>query len=675
MEKINKIILAGLAVLFLFALLLAIVIGGSDYGSFLNKEVQMTKDYMEELKDTDSDDDGLSDFDEIYVHKTNPNDNDTDKDGYVDGSEVENGYDPLMSDLLVIKDPAETEININASEYEIKGSNSFLIEKIELEITNSQSEVKRILLDDFKKGDLNWSYVLRAENDSLTEGKNLIAVLAYQENKITKKEIIINAALPEDEKVITIKVDWEKELIKIETEFEKSDKYNAYDYYLAGKVASSQYEGQNIYLEVEHSMMDIFNYYLLENKKRFYLKENNIKIEGFTDLPKTIIAPEKKYTIEGGNIKDRFFAEMEIEKKLFTDEKMGDIYLTENGCAVAELPDHTVFVYSFTVPFVNEENGLLEIIFNEGKPEPYEGDKNEEEYNYNRIAGCGSLCSYLDVMDNKKLSSPDERLKIVGEASNGDPIYEFKDINDEKLKELYNDENTTAYYSEDWKKTDGNKYSYEEFIGLRPLLYWQDPLGRWIQFKNRKFMSAAEMCKPVIYFYPEEEIKIDVQVSPNGGFTFTKPDYNQGWEVEISQDGKVKDLKTNQEYDYLYWEGIGLNYPRREEGFVIKKEDLNEFFDQKLSFLGLNEEEVGDFKEYWLKRLSDDPYYKISFLTQDEFNKIAPISFSLNPKIVIRVMMTAESLNKFKSVPEQELFAAPARSGFTVVEWGGTLLR
>lgn len=668
MNKTNKIILAASAILFLFALFLIIVIANNGYDSFLGKERQLTRDAIEELKNIDSDDDGLNDFDEIYTYKTNPNDSDTDKDGYADGSEIENGYDPLISDLLIVKDPAETEININASEYEIKGSSSFLIEKIEVEITNSQNEVKTILLDDFKKGDLDWSYALKTENGDLTEGKNLIVVLAYQEDKITKKEIVINATLPEDKKIIIIKVDWEKDLVKIETEFEEDDKYNTYDYYLAGKITNSQYEGQDIYLEVEHSMMDIFNYYLLKNKEKFYLKESNIKMEGFIDLPRTIVAPVEKYMLEGGDIKDRLFAEIEIEKKLFTHEELGDIYLTKDGCAIAELPNHTILVYSFIIPFINKENGLLEIIFNDDR-------KNEEEYNVNKITGCGALCSYLDVMNNKELSSPEERLKVIGKASSGNSIYEFKNVNDEKLKELYNDENTVAYFGEDWKKTDGNKYSYEEFINTRPLLYWQDPLGRWIQFKNRKLMSAAEMCKPVIYLYPEEKIKVSVKVSPNGGFTFTKPEYNQGWEVEVSQDGKIKDLKTEQEYDYLYWEGIGLNYPRREEGFVIKRENLNEFFDQKLSLLGLNKIEIGDFKEYWLKRLSDKPYYKISFLTQNEFNRIAPLSFSLNPETIIRVMMTSEGLNKFESIPEQKLLVAPARNGFTAIEWGGTLLK
>ncbi len=44
---------------------------------------------------TDSDDDGLDDYTEIKVWQTNPLDPDTDGDSYLDGIEVENGYNPL----------------------------------------------------------------------------------------------------------------------------------------------------------------------------------------------------------------------------------------------------------------------------------------------------------------------------------------------------------------------------------------------------------------------------------------------------------------------------------------------------------------------------------------------------------------------------------------------------
>lgn len=49
----------------------------------------------EELKNMDSDNDGLSDYEEINVYDTDPENEDTDGDGYLDGEEVEAGYDPL----------------------------------------------------------------------------------------------------------------------------------------------------------------------------------------------------------------------------------------------------------------------------------------------------------------------------------------------------------------------------------------------------------------------------------------------------------------------------------------------------------------------------------------------------------------------------------------------------
>lgn len=44
----------------------------------------------------DSDGDGLSDYDEENIHGTHPHNPDTDNDGFSDGQEVENGYDPLV---------------------------------------------------------------------------------------------------------------------------------------------------------------------------------------------------------------------------------------------------------------------------------------------------------------------------------------------------------------------------------------------------------------------------------------------------------------------------------------------------------------------------------------------------------------------------------------------------
>ncbi len=49
----------------------------------------------------DTDADGLSDRDEVMVWKTDPLKPDTDGDGYLDGAEVQNGYNPLGPGKLV----------------------------------------------------------------------------------------------------------------------------------------------------------------------------------------------------------------------------------------------------------------------------------------------------------------------------------------------------------------------------------------------------------------------------------------------------------------------------------------------------------------------------------------------------------------------------------------------
>lgn len=52
-------------------------------------------DYNNLLNNTDTDQDGLSDYDEIYVYKTSPYLADTDSDGFSDKQEIDNNADPL----------------------------------------------------------------------------------------------------------------------------------------------------------------------------------------------------------------------------------------------------------------------------------------------------------------------------------------------------------------------------------------------------------------------------------------------------------------------------------------------------------------------------------------------------------------------------------------------------
>ncbi|OWK27026.1 MAG: hypothetical protein US76_02825 [Parcubacteria group bacterium GW2011_GWA2_38_13b] len=185
------------------------------------------------------------------------------------------------------------------------------------------------------------------------------------------------------------------------------------------------------------------------------------------------------------------------------------------------------------------------------------------------------------------------------------------------------------------------------------------------------------MCKPVIYLYPERETKLNVQVDPIGGFTKTIPEYPPGgWDVTAHPDGKIIDNATGITYDYLYWSGISLGQFKNDEGWVVGQHDLGSFFDEKLKRLGMNEKEINDFKEYWLGRLIDKPFYQIFFLPKNIVDALAPLKItSVKEDAVLRIIMAVKGLDQFQEMPEQRLPQIPKRKGFTVVEWGGIIVK
>lgn len=568
--------------------------------------------------------------------------------------------EPVVGGISVSQ-PLFREANIvMGDKYGIGGGSGLNITAIDLEIINGENEKKIIKLDNFQAGDPEWSFNFETNSNFLTEGENTIEVVAHQKDGTVQKEkIVINVAkAPIKVAPEAIGVEWYPEGIRQSNDCggEECD----FDNYKAGVVTKGTFKGSIVYIEVlRYSMEAYVKHYFLIDGQKIYFGDNSITIEGFFDPPKIISSPDSKYSLAilpFDNNTD-FLYELKTKGVLFKDEQWGNVYSTQWGCPVAliEFPDHTVSYYELRIPFI--ENNIPEITF-------IGGGKNTEEYR-------GASCIDYRNEDVSELM-PDKRLKVAGVAGNGDYVYEFIDTDNKELKDIYNNEFTEAY-DYDLKK---NKYTYREFLDLHPVLFWKDPLGRWIRFTDKQFMRELELGKPVIYLYPEKKTRLSVKVAPNGGFIVTDPPYGDGWEVEAEPNGQITDLATGKKYDYLFWEGIGLNYPMKNTGWAIEKKELREFFTEKLSILGLNDREITEFNEYWVNKLSEMPYYKIYFLTQNEFNRIAPLTISPEkPQTLIRVMMTAEGLNGKIQIPEQKLPPTPERKGFTAVEWGGTLLR
>lgn len=177
--------------------------------------------------------------------------------------------------------------------------------------------------------------------------------------------------------------------------------------------------------------------------------------------------------------------------------------------------------------------------------------------------------------------------------------------------------------------------------------------------------------KPVIYLYPEEKTEVSVHLTLDGKLTCTYPTYESGWQVTAMPDGTLKD-KNGQIYNYLYWEGETYAQYDFSKGFCVKGEDTAVFLEQSLAKLGLTRQEANEFIVYWLPLMQNNPYNIISFQT-DCYTDAAKLNVQPKPDTLIRVFMAWKPSHSYVKLEEQ-LLSAPNRTGFTVVEWGGTLV-
>lgn len=179
------------------------------------------------------------------------------------------------------------------------------------------------------------------------------------------------------------------------------------------------------------------------------------------------------------------------------------------------------------------------------------------------------------------------------------------------------------------------------------------------------------MKKPVIYVYSKQSEKVSIKLDLKGDFLFTYPEYKNGWSFIADPDGTIQ--MNDKKYHYLFWDGkvnlektsLNLN-----EGFIVDKKDLITFFESKLQLMGLNSQETEDFITYWCPIMQANETNFIHFMFNEEYNKYATMSIDPKPDHLFRVNMLWSKAN-YMPVKEQKLESFK-RSGFTVVEWGGT---
>lgn len=313
-----------------------------------------------------------------------------------------------------------------------------------------------------------------------------------------------------------------------------------------------------------------------------------------------------------------------------------------------------------------------------------------------------------------KVVGYDEYLEILKEISkivdDGELSTEFMD--EKRIEPAYDDKSMNYLILSqsssfgwckmdliDVEKVDGKLvvYGYENIYGVMAsgsgyviAIPTYMPVGTEIEYVQchtseeienlKKFGSTYDPSqeiayKPIIYLYPTEETNVSVKLLYEDKLTCTYPKYKSEWNVLAKPNGDLVDLKTGRNLYSLYYECVNsVRFTVQNDGFVVKGEDAAEFLEEKLAVLGLSDREAEEFIVYWLPILESNKYNYIRFAEKDEIEKNMPLQVSSEPDSVIRVLMTFKGLDFPINVKEQKL-APVTRTGFTVVEWGGTEIK
>ena len=228
---------------------------------------------------------------------------------------------------------------------------------------------------------------------------------------------------------------------------------------------------------------------------------------------------------------------------------------------------------------------------------------------------------------------------------------------------LYNEDNYMQTYVE-YDQVSYHIYAYAESTEKQ-----QDVIN-FVSGIKENCAGVGIGGKPVIYLYPEKEQEVNVKLDLDGKFTFTYPEYNNGWNVTAKPDGTI--ISDGKEYSYLFWEGLMPTFkPDFKEGFVVKGSDSAEFLRETLSQMGLTPKEYNEFIVYWAPKLQENEYNKIYF-AEDDYTDKAKLEINPKPDSILRVFMVYEKADENTILPKQEIKPFE-RKGFTVVEWGGYL--
>ncbi len=209
----------------------------------------------------------------------------------------------------------------------------------------------------------------------------------------------------------------------------------------------------------------------------------------------------------------------------------------------------------------------------------------------------------------------------------------------------------------------------EQFIAENAVLVYQDAHKDYLVYVRSDLAPAGGCAKPVVYLYPTRETLVHVKVGADVKISEPHYDPQAGWTALARPDGQLR--VNGQTYGSLFWEGPGWGqYPAITSGTIVERGMALAAIRGQLASKGFNTQEIADFVDYWHDKLPAKPYIRLSWLTTEQMNNLAPLQISPRPDTLIRTFLDFSGLDAPIDLAPQT-FSAPERRGFTVTEWGG----
>ena len=215
-----------------------------------------------------------------------------------------------------------------------------------------------------------------------------------------------------------------------------------------------------------------------------------------------------------------------------------------------------------------------------------------------------------------------------------------------------------------------NEWVFTEYNGMNGWIKIVDDNG-----EASVIRYEAYDYKPVIYLYPEEETDVHVELELTESELYTTyPKYDNGWNVTAYPNGSLLNKADGTHHKYLFWDSSNCRTRYDfSKGFCVAGSDTESFLKEKLTYMGLIEEEMNEFIVYWLPRMEHNKYNLITF-QGEVYTNSAKLSITPTPDSLLRVFMTYVPLEEAVDIQSQQLEAFK-RNGFTVVEWGGSEIK